>query len=193
MQGEGRGQDEDKRHEEAACADAGDARPRKIRHDGWTEERQDRFFAHLAETSCVEASAAAAGMCKSSAYRMRARNPAFEARWQMALAEGYAHLEMEMLHRARFGSEKLIVEVDGEGAIVKQTRTKGMNDAVALRLLQHHRQAMAAQRAAAAQLVAEDDAATQRATRKGLEALRRLLGERPGGGRPDVPDAPDAR
>lgn len=58
------------------------------------------FLAHLAETSNVAASARAAGLSSSRAYRERQRFPAFRTQWQEALAEGYARLEAELLAEA---------------------------------------------------------------------------------------------
>lgn len=52
--------------------DSDPATPR-IRRDGWTAERQLRFLAALAETASVSAAAAAAGMSRESAYRLRSR------------------------------------------------------------------------------------------------------------------------
>jgi len=46
---------------------------RKARSDGWTAERQLRFLDALAETRSVSAAAAAAGMSRESAYRLRSR------------------------------------------------------------------------------------------------------------------------
>ena len=59
-----------------------------------------QFLAHLAETSNVAASARAAGLSSSRAYRERQRFPAFRTQWQEALAEGYARLEAELLAEA---------------------------------------------------------------------------------------------
>lgn len=46
---------------------------RTTRRDGWTAERQLRFLAALAETGSVSAAAAAAGLSRESAYRLRSR------------------------------------------------------------------------------------------------------------------------
>lgn len=161
-----------------------------IRHDSWTEERQDRFFAHLEMTSNVQESAKLAGMGRSSAYRMRDRNAAFRMRWEKALAEGYAHLEMETLHRARFGSERVTIETDANGTVTKRTVAKVMDGRYSLAVMAHHRATMAAHRAVDAELIGQADAETERTTRKGLATLRRLLGDR--GTRDGSDAAPDA-
>ena len=66
--------------------DSDSASPR-IRRDGWTAERQLRFLAALAETASVSAAAAAAGMSRESAYRLRTRKQGalFAAAWDRAL------------------------------------------------------------------------------------------------------------
>jgi hypothetical protein len=50
-----------------ACAERG-------RKDGWTPERQLRFLDALARTRSVTRAAAAAGMSRESAYRLRSRS-----------------------------------------------------------------------------------------------------------------------
>ena len=61
------------------------------------------FLDTLAETSNVTAAARSAGVSPSRAYKVRRSEPAFRAKWQEALLEGYEHLEMETLHRLRMG------------------------------------------------------------------------------------------
>ena len=62
--------------------------PPKIRRDGWTAERQLRFLDVLARTGSVTRAAAAAGMSRESAYRLRNRASAvsFAAAWDRLLA-----------------------------------------------------------------------------------------------------------
>lgn len=65
------------------------ARPhRRIRADGWTAKRQLRFLAALAVTRSIVKAAAAAGMSRESAYRLRERRDGalFAALWDEALA-----------------------------------------------------------------------------------------------------------
>ena len=61
------------------------------------------FLDTLAETSNVTASARMAGCSVSRAYKFRREDSDFRRRWGEALLEGYEHLEMETLHRLRFG------------------------------------------------------------------------------------------
>jgi len=70
--------------------------PRNIRSDGWTADRQLRFLDALMFTRNVAKAAAAAGMSRNSAYRLRGRRDGtlFAALWDRALefrppAQGY--------------------------------------------------------------------------------------------------------
>ncbi|GAA0269993.1 hypothetical protein GCM10009127_07520 [Alteraurantiacibacter aestuarii] len=89
------------------------------------------FLDTLAETSNVSAAARMAGINPSRAYKVRREEPAFAASWYDALLEGYAHLEMETLHRLRAGTGKDDNKFD---------------IANALRLLTHHRETVAHER-----------------------------------------------
>jgi hypothetical protein len=60
----------------------------RFRRDGWTPARQLRFLDVLARTRSVTRAAAAAGMSRESAYRLRKRVPngLFAAAWDRVLA-----------------------------------------------------------------------------------------------------------
>ena len=58
------------------------------------------FLDHLAQTANVAASARAAGVTSSAVYAERRRTPAFRDAWALALAEGYARLETDLLAEA---------------------------------------------------------------------------------------------
>jgi len=64
------------------------ARPERCRTDGWTAERQLRFLDTLSRTRSISKAAAAAGMSRESAYRLRERREGalFAAFWDEALA-----------------------------------------------------------------------------------------------------------
>lgn len=51
---------------------------------GWSAERQRLFLLNLAETGSVHLASAAARLSARSAYRLRARSPAFAAAWDTA-------------------------------------------------------------------------------------------------------------
>jgi hypothetical protein len=88
------------------------------------------FLFHLVETSNITAAAKSAGIATSRAYRTRQDDPEFAAQWQVALAEGYKNLEMELLGYLRNPSPEHKMDV-----------------ANAIRLLTLHRQTVAQQRA----------------------------------------------
>ncbi|MXO70910.1 hypothetical protein [Alteraurantiacibacter buctensis] len=88
------------------------------------------FLDTLAETSNVSEAARRAGINPSRAYKVRREEAGFRTKWAAALAEGYAHLEMETLHRLRMGTDA-----------GKDERKFDL--ANALRLLALHRQSVA--------------------------------------------------
>ena len=112
------------------------------RHDAPSEMQLAEFIAHLAMTSNVSESAREAGLHKKTVYRLYGRDRAFARRWSEALAQGYEHLEMEMLARARFGTDSPVFHA-GE----KIGQVTHYTDATALKLMITHKDAVARQRA----------------------------------------------
>jgi hypothetical protein len=92
-----------------------------------------RFLTALAETSNVSAAARTAQVMPSLAYKVKRAENSFATQWREALCEGYDLLEMEVLHRLRFGEPK-----DGDARF---------DNATALRLLSQHRETVAKERA----------------------------------------------
>jgi hypothetical protein len=117
------------------------------------------FLDHLAESSNVTASARKAGISVSRAYKVRREEVDFARQWLAALAEGYLHLELEVVRRLREGDFK--VGEDGK-----------FDFANAIRLLAAHRDS--AERAASQ--VRDVSAAEVRASidRK-IEDIRRRI------------------
>lgn len=108
----------------------------------WSSAKEELFFEELTATSNVSQAAARAGMSAGAAYYRRGVNPAFAARWVEALEAGYAALEMALLHQTINGSER-IETVTGEDGAVRQVKTvHSFPHAVAIRLLQTHREAV---------------------------------------------------
>ncbi|HEY0411918.1 MAG TPA: hypothetical protein VGD66_02105 [Allosphingosinicella sp.] len=107
-----------------------------------TARQRTKFLATLGLTCNVTASAKAARRSARVFYDLRRRDSGFRAAWMEALREGYDHLELEMLHRARFGVEKDVFHLG-----VKTATTRVYADAAALRLLHLHRPSVAAMRA----------------------------------------------
>src|SRR5437763_16181599 len=79
------------------------ARPERCRRDGWTAERQLRFLDTLARTRSISKAAAAAGMSRESAYRLRERREGalFAALWDGALAFRPAEVHIRPLTDGR--------------------------------------------------------------------------------------------
>jgi hypothetical protein len=81
----------------------------RVRHDGWTEERTQRFFDALAHTGCVRDAARVAGVSNASAYRMKRRFPLFSGAWERALARAGEGLLAVAYKRAVEGKETVII------------------------------------------------------------------------------------
>jgi len=79
---------------------------RAERAGSWTRSKREQFLSELAMSANVRASAAAVGMSEQGAYQLRRRCDEFRKAWRDALCEGYARLELMMLERAMFGTEK---------------------------------------------------------------------------------------
>lgn len=80
----------------------------RIRHDGWTEARTQRFLDTLAHTGCVTDAARVAGMSDVGARRLYKRYPAFAAAWDDALARAQKGLVAIAYQRAVEGKETVI-------------------------------------------------------------------------------------
>jgi hypothetical protein len=105
---------------------------RRVRAHEWTAKKRKTFLEHLAATSHVTESAAAAGMTKTGAYKLRYRDEEFRAQWAAALEQGYSRLEMMLQERASGPCE---FELDGS-LIVPAAET--MDSELALNLLKQH-------------------------------------------------------
>lgn len=128
-----------------------------------TEDKLNRhwrtiFLDSLAETSNVTAASAAAGVHPSRPYKVRRLEPDFAREWRAALLEGYENLELELLHRLRFGEPK-----DSEAKF---------DNAAALRLLGLHRDTVARERAMREN---EDIASVRASIQAKLEQLRQQV------------------
>ncbi|WP_162558885.1 hypothetical protein [Sphingorhabdus sp. EL138] len=107
-------------------------KPYRVRHDGWTAERQNIFIESLAKTRCVRDASRMAGISWNSAYRHRKRSPAFAERWALALRRSETTIGEVTWQRAVEGVEE---DVWYHGKVVGQ-RTRYANDL--LRLLYQH-------------------------------------------------------
>lgn len=78
----------------------------RVRHDGWTPQRQRAFLRALSETGCVRDACARARISTTSAYRMRRRSEAFDRAWRRALAKVAPTIEQAAFQRAVNGWEE---------------------------------------------------------------------------------------
>ncbi len=73
----------------------------RARAHQWTPAVEKRFLAVLAATCNVKAALAEVGMSKGSAYTHRKRWQAFADKWDAAIEEGYAVVELALLQNAQ--------------------------------------------------------------------------------------------
>ena len=139
------------------------AQKRTGRPSDWTQEKADKFIEVLSDSCNVALAARAIRRSVSNVYIQRAKDAAFRGAWDQALAIGYAKLEMMMLERALHGVEKTVVLKNGESRIMRE-----YNDRVALALLRHHRDSVAAFEASV------DDEEYAEACERIIEKLARL-------------------
>jgi len=100
------------------------------RIDGWTVQRQADFIACLAESGSVRTAARVVGMHITSAYRCRARYPAFAEAWDAARRVAYVRLQDEAIDRALNGTPK---EIWKDGELVETGRI--YNDKLLVQML----------------------------------------------------------
>jgi hypothetical protein len=86
---------------------------------GWSADRQRLFLVNLAETGSVHLASAAARLTARSAYRLRARSPAFAAAWDTADQLAVGRLSALAFDRAINGRTE---QVWHEGNLVAEKR-----------------------------------------------------------------------
>ena len=89
------------------------------RFAGWSAERQRLFLVNLAETGSVHLASAAARLSARSAYRLRARSPAFAAAWDTADQLAVGRLSAIAFDRAINGRTEQVWQ---EGELVAEKR-----------------------------------------------------------------------
>jgi len=114
-------------------------RVRRASPSTWTKAKTALFLATLGETCNVVRAAKAAGVSANYAYRRRKMDAAFRAGWGVAIAEGYAKLELVLLDRALNGKIKIVRGKDGG----KDARIREYSDTLALALLKRHQETAA--------------------------------------------------
>jgi len=86
---------------------------------GWSAERQRLFLEDLAETGSVHLAAAGARLSARSAYRLRARSPAFATAWNAAQQIAVGRLSALAFDRAIHGR---VEQVFRDGELVAERR-----------------------------------------------------------------------
>ena len=86
---------------------------------GWSADRQRMFLENLAETGSVHLASAAARLTARSAYRLRARSPAFAAAWDTADQLAVGRLSAIAFDRAINGRTEQVWQ---EGELVAEKR-----------------------------------------------------------------------
>ena len=86
---------------------------------GWSAERQRLFLTTLAETGSVHLASAAARLSARSAYKLRARSPAFAAAWDVADQLAVGRLSAIAFDRAINGRTEQVWQ---EGNLVAEKR-----------------------------------------------------------------------
>ena len=81
----------------------------RVRHDGWNQQRVQRFLDTLAHTGCVQDAARVAGMSAVAGRRAQKRYPLFAAAWDDALDRSRQGLIAIAYKRAVEGRETIII------------------------------------------------------------------------------------
>lgn len=113
----------------------------------WTGKAEEIFFAELALTANITHAARRAGMTGHGAHERRRVDAAFAARWLEALDEGYAALELLMLDQSLHGAERIETVRDADGNVKQEKSVRSFPHAIAMRLLQSHRETVERYRA----------------------------------------------
>jgi hypothetical protein len=87
----------------------------RVRHDGWTPERQRRFLVALAAMGTVDAAAQAVGMSRISAYNLKKRVGAgsFAKEWDRAAGFGRGMMFDYAMERAMYGVTTVKMRLGG--------------------------------------------------------------------------------
>lgn len=107
-----------------------------------TMRQRQMFLETLADSCNVCRAAEAAGITKSTFYRLRRRDAAFAEAWQEALESGYVRLEMALVERAIY-----TIEGPGDDDVAGLPAVGAMTVAQAIDLMAKHRASVAGGRA----------------------------------------------
>ena len=79
----------------------GGAQVRRVNSARWSEAKERRFFDELVASANVRRAAEAAGVSGQAVYARRAKSAVFRKRWDQALANGRAAIEMGLVAEAK--------------------------------------------------------------------------------------------
>jgi hypothetical protein len=105
-------------------------------------EKEEIFFRELSMVCNVSSALRRSGLA-GDVYKRRRNDPAFRRRWEEAIDESYALLELEMLERARFGESR-----PGPKSVAEK-RLREVPTATAMQLLRFYQSRVKARIAAA--------------------------------------------
>lgn len=108
------------------------AHERRQREDGWTPQVMEEFIINLVETGSVRKAAMNVERHVTTAYRLRARNPAFAKAWDAARRMAYSRLRDEAMERIIDGTFQQVWK-DGQHIDVKRV----WNDRLLMNMLNH--------------------------------------------------------
>lgn len=100
-------------------------KPCRPRHDGFTPEKQKRFFKVLKKTGCLADACRAAGISRNTVRRWRDRWEAFDEKVETALALASVELDMIAWKRATEGTKETVWR-DGRIVYVRQKQSDSM-------------------------------------------------------------------
>jgi hypothetical protein len=87
---------------------------RSIRHDGWTQERRERFLELLAARTGVRQACRGMGLSHTAAYDLRRRDPAFAREWRAAQRTARLCAEDAFMAMLPEGIRDTMAELSGE-------------------------------------------------------------------------------
>lgn len=112
----------------------GKAMRRKPRADAFGKAKREAFLAALAYSANIRHACRKAGVALATVYRTRYRDPGFAEAWHRAITYGVVDLEVELLERARKGSETTIKRSSGCNEV-----RRSYSDRLAMFLVSRHR------------------------------------------------------
>jgi hypothetical protein len=108
-------------------------RTRRLRHDGWTPDKQRAFLERFAECGVITEACQAAGMSARAAYNLRDRDPLFAAGWDAACLKARPRLADEAFARSMTGVVERIYK-DGQVVAERHRHDNRLTMAVLARL-----------------------------------------------------------